>query len=191
MKFKNINSLYLVRHGEVYNPHKIIYGNLPGYSLSKNGIIEIQNVANKLYDIDKNCIIFSSPLERAIESANIISNKLNKEFIIDNNLKETNIGIYEGKKFTDLPINYINENGIYPEIESATSIRKRMLKWLEKISIQKNKKNIIAISHKDPIIILILYFMKKNINDISKIKLNTGGVVKINFDDEILIQPII
>ena len=66
-----------------------------------------------------------------------------------------------------------------------------MLKWIEKISIQKNKNNIIAISHKDPIIILILYFMKKNINDISKIKLNTGGVVKINFDDEILIQPII
>ena len=97
------------------------------------------------------------------KSKRIIEN-FQTEFIIDDNLKETNIGIYEGKKFTDLPINYINENGIYPEIESATSIRKRMLKWIEKISIQKNKKTIIAISHKDPIIILILHFMGKNIN---------------------------
>ena len=48
MKLNNIKSIYLVRHGEVYNPHNIIYGNLPGYSLSKNGILQIQNVADQL-----------------------------------------------------------------------------------------------------------------------------------------------
>ena len=86
MKLNNIKTIYLVRHGEVYNPRNIIYGNLPGYSLSKNGILQIQNVADQLFDKTNNPIIFSSPLERAIESAEIISSKLNTNFIIDNHV---------------------------------------------------------------------------------------------------------
>ena len=191
MKLNNIKSIYLVRHGEVYNPRNIIYGNLPGYSLSKNGILQIQNVADQLFDKTNNPIIFSSPLERAIESAKIISSKFKTNFIIDNHLKETNIGVYEGKKFNELPVNYINENGIYPEIESAKSIRKRMLKWIDQIKNYKANKNMIAISHKDPIIILLLHFMKKKIDDTPKIKLDPGGVFKIQYDDEIIIQSVI
>ena len=191
MKLNNIKSIYLVRHGEVYNPHNIIYGNLPGYSLSENGILQIQNVADQLFDKTNNPIIFSSPLERAIESAEIISSKFKTNFIIDNHLKETNIGVYEGKKFNELPVNYINENGINPEIESAKSIRKRMLKWIDQIKNYKANKNMIAISHKDPIIILLLHFMKKKIDDTQKIKLDPGGVFKIQYDDEIIIQSVI
>ena len=191
MKLNNIKSIYLVRHGEVYNPRNIIYGNLPGYSLSKNGILQIQNVADQLFDITNNPIIFSSPLERAIESAEIISSKFKTNFIIDNHLKETNIGVYEGKKFNELPVNYINENGIYPEIESAKSIRKRMLKWIDQIKNYKANKYVIAISHKDPIIILLLHFMKKKIDDTPKIKLDPGRVFKIQYDDEIIIQSVI
>ena len=191
MKLNNIKSIFLVRHGEVYNPRNIIYGNLPGYSLSKNGILQIQNVADQLFDITNNPIIFSSPLERAIESAEIISSKFKTNFIIDNHLKETNIGVYEGKKFNELPVNYINENGIYPEIESAKSIRKRMLKWIDQIKNYKANKYVIAISHKDPIIILLLHFMKKKIDDTPKIKLDPGRVFKIQYDDEIIIQSVI
>ena len=191
MKLNNIKSIYLVRHGEVYNPHNIIYGNLPGYSLSENGILQIQNVADQLFDKTNNPIIFSSPLERAIESAEIISSKFKTNFIVDNHLKETNIGVYEGKKFNELPVNYINENGIYPEIESAKSIRKRMLKWIDQIKNYKANKYVIAISHKDPIIILLLHFMKKKIDDTPKIKLDPGRVFKIQYDDEIIIQSVI
>ena len=49
----------------------------------------------------------------------------------------------------------------------------------------------IAISHKDPIIILLLHFMKKKIDDTPKIKLDPGRVFKIQYDDEIIIQSVI
>ena len=30
-------TVHLVRHGEVYNPKKILYGRMPGYHLSSRG----------------------------------------------------------------------------------------------------------------------------------------------------------
>ena len=32
-----ITIVHLVRHGEVFNPEKILYGRLPGYHLSARG----------------------------------------------------------------------------------------------------------------------------------------------------------
>lgn len=59
-------SVHLVRHGEVYNPDKILYGRLPGFGLSDLG----QRMAQELaaWWEDKPAILVSSPLRRAQET---------------------------------------------------------------------------------------------------------------------------
>ncbi|HYN28266.1 MAG TPA: histidine phosphatase family protein [Dermatophilaceae bacterium] len=60
--------VHLVRHGEVENPGRILYGRLPGYSLSELGRRMAGLVAAHLADRDVTHVV-SSPLERARETA--------------------------------------------------------------------------------------------------------------------------
>ena len=60
--------VHVMRHGEVYNPDKILYGRLPDYHLSERGRAQAQAVADwlALRDI---VYVVASPLERAQETA--------------------------------------------------------------------------------------------------------------------------
>jgi broad specificity phosphatase PhoE len=61
-------TVHLVRHGEVYNPTKVLYGRLPGFRLSEAGLAQAEVTAKFLTgrDIVK---VISSPLERAQQTA--------------------------------------------------------------------------------------------------------------------------
>jgi broad specificity phosphatase PhoE len=64
--------VHLLRHGEVHNPHGILYGRLPGYHLSERGRRMAQMVADHLGTRDVTRVI-ASPLERARETAEPIA----------------------------------------------------------------------------------------------------------------------
>ena len=70
-----MNKIYLLRHGEVHNPDKILYGRLPRYKLSKEGIQAIKKVGQKLKNKKINHI-YTSPLLRARQTAGIIGDIL-------------------------------------------------------------------------------------------------------------------
>ena len=60
--------VHLMRHGEVDNPEKILYGRLPGYHLSPLGRTMADVVADHLADADL-ALVVHSPLERTAETA--------------------------------------------------------------------------------------------------------------------------
>ncbi|HUD80165.1 MAG TPA: histidine phosphatase family protein [Streptosporangiaceae bacterium] len=60
--------VHLVRHGEVENPHGILYGRIPGYHLSETGRLMAKTAADYLAGRDVT-VLKSSPLERALETA--------------------------------------------------------------------------------------------------------------------------
>ena len=60
--------VHVMRHGEVHNPEKILYGRLPDYHLSERGRAQAQAVADWLADRDIVYVV-ASPLERAQETA--------------------------------------------------------------------------------------------------------------------------
>jgi broad specificity phosphatase PhoE len=60
--------VHLLRHGEVFNPEGILYGRLPGYRLSDNGVRQAGIVAAFLADADLAAVL-ASPMQRAQETA--------------------------------------------------------------------------------------------------------------------------
>ena len=61
-------TVHLLRHGEVYNPDKVLYGRLPDFHLSELG----RQMADRVGDVlarREITVITSSPLERAQETA--------------------------------------------------------------------------------------------------------------------------
>ncbi|HVU72159.1 MAG TPA: histidine phosphatase family protein [Mycobacteriales bacterium] len=60
--------VHLVRHGEVHNPTKVLYGRLPGFRLSDEGVRMAERAAQWLAGRDV-VLVTASPLERAQQTA--------------------------------------------------------------------------------------------------------------------------
>jgi broad specificity phosphatase PhoE len=89
--------VHLLRHGEVENPDHIIYGRLPGYHLSANGRLMADAAAD--YFSERAVVaLFSSPLERAQETARPIAERLGLPVVTDDRLIES-WNHFEGMKF--------------------------------------------------------------------------------------------
>lgn len=89
--------VHLVRHGEVHNPTGILYGRLPGYSLSERGLAMAEALAD--WASTRNVTsLHVSPLQRAQETAAPISQRLGLTPVIDPRLIEAD-NVFEGKKF--------------------------------------------------------------------------------------------
>ncbi len=89
--------VHLLRHGEVDNPHGIIYGRLPGYHLSANGRLMAQAAAD--FFAERAVVaLLCSPLERAQETARPMAERLGLPIVTDDRLIES-ANHFEGMKF--------------------------------------------------------------------------------------------
>ncbi len=89
-------TVHLVRHGEVFNPEKVLYGRLPGYHLSELGEQMAQRVGAYLALRDVTHLV-ASPLQRAQETAAPLSVLLGLVIHADENLLEAT-NVFEGKR---------------------------------------------------------------------------------------------
>jgi len=89
--------VHLVRHGEVNNPDRVLYGRIPGFHLSEAGRVMAKAAADFLAGRDVT-VLRSSPLERALETAEPISAELGLEIQVDDRLIEP-WNYFEGMRF--------------------------------------------------------------------------------------------
>jgi broad specificity phosphatase PhoE len=89
--------VHVLRHGEVNNPGGILYGRLPGFTLSVTGRSQAVAVANALANHDITHIV-SSPLERAQQTAAPIAREHDLTVHTDDNLIEA-ANSFEGLRF--------------------------------------------------------------------------------------------
>jgi broad specificity phosphatase PhoE len=89
--------VHVLRHGEVYNPTKILYGRLPGYRLSELGVQMAKAAADSLQGHDVTHLV-SSPLERALQTAEPFAALFKLSVEIDERLIES-LNFFEGKRF--------------------------------------------------------------------------------------------
>ena len=86
--------IHIVRHGEVFNPEGILYGRLDGFGLSKRGVAMADRAATVLATRPV-ARIFSSPLQRAKESAAPLSARTGVDVELDERLTE-GLNVFEG-----------------------------------------------------------------------------------------------
>jgi broad specificity phosphatase PhoE len=89
--------VHVLRHGEVDNPGKVLYGRLPGYRLSELGRKMAKRVADTLAGRDV-VHLRSSPLERAQETAEPLAAEFGLSVTVDDRLIEA-ANVFEGRTF--------------------------------------------------------------------------------------------
>lgn len=148
--------IYFVRHGEVYNPKKIWYGRLPFHGLSKNGRNQIEETAKYLKNKQIN-VIYSSPLLRARQSAEIIRKKLNLPKIhFSKNLLEVKSSLQGSSDEYMLSINYDFYAAPGKKItgETIKQLSARMQQFSKRVVKKYKGKHIAVVSHGDPIMVV-------------------------------------
>jgi broad specificity phosphatase PhoE len=87
--------VHLLRHGEVHNPGKVLYGRLPGYRLSDLGERMAARAVEYFTGHDVVRVV-SSPLERARQTAAPLGAALGLEVAVDERLLESE-NVFEGR----------------------------------------------------------------------------------------------
>src|SRR5437899_2982599 len=108
-KLRNViphTRFYLIRHAEVENPNRVLYGHLDGFPLSALGRAQAAAVGEGLRHAAVTRIVHS-PLERAAETARIIAEKLTPRPVLeaDSELREAEFSRYlQGVPFWQIPV---------------------------------------------------------------------------------------
>lgn len=152
--------LHLVRHGEVHNPSRVLYGRLPDYHLSTAGEEMAQAAAEHVAGLgDPVTALFASPLERAQESAAPFAEVFDLEPETDIRLIEPT-NVFEGTRMRRSLMNPMNwwhlrQPSLPSWGEPYASIAERMLgamdeAWTAAAEIP-TAGDIVMVSHQAPI----------------------------------------
>lgn len=88
--------VHVLRHGEVFNPDKVLYGRLPGYRLSELGVQMAKAAAQALAEHDVTYVV-ASPLERAQQTAEPFAAQFKLPIAVDERLIES-LNRFEGQR---------------------------------------------------------------------------------------------
>ena len=89
--------VHLLRHGEVHNPHGVLYGRMDGYHLSELGQKMAEKVAGAIGDRDITHVRVS-PLERAQETAQPLASARGLDLVTDERVIEST-NVFQGRRF--------------------------------------------------------------------------------------------
>lgn len=186
MKSKNI---YLIRHGEIGISGEKRYIGVLDLPLNINGNLQAQklNVFFENIDLDK---IYCSDLQRSLQTAEIIAGKKVVKIEKFKELREINMGNWEGKLFKEINVKYpIEFRTRLDEIENFKPVGGESFKecQLRAISIfstlaKEDGENIAIVAHAGINRSIIAYILGVPLKNIFKFEQHYGCINKIIFD---------
>jgi broad specificity phosphatase PhoE len=185
------STVHVIRHGEVENPEKILYGRQPGWRLSHRG----QQMAEVIGDWSKSLelgALHVSPLQRAQETAAPIARAHSIDIQTDERLIEAG-NIFEGKKF-ELGSGVLRHPASWKHLynpwkpswgEPYEEQISRMLAAIFDANKAAQGKDAIVVSHQLPIWILRSAIEgRRLLHDPRKRECTLASVTSVHFDDE-------
>ena len=152
--------IIFLRHGQAENNTKrILAGRTEGVPLTKIGIEQAEQIGKYLKPIDISAI-YSSPIERANNTAKIVAESNSIDYKLDERLTELDMG-----KFTRMPydeifakhgnvfLKFYSNDPIISEhnVETFPHVQKRVMDMLDYIIKKHDQQNVILVTHMDPI----------------------------------------
>ncbi|MBZ0297648.1 MAG: histidine phosphatase family protein [Anaerolineae bacterium] len=183
-----------VRHGEVYNPDKIIYGRMPNFRLSERGR-EQAKAAGEALASRPLAALFSSPQPRAQETAGFIqAHHPELKIILDERIDEIH-SPHEGRPTSlfDTP-DFDLYQGVEAPYELPTDLVRRIQDFIAQMRQDYAGQEIAAVTHGD--ILVFTYLFARGVPIVSGEKYRlldhglaerypaTASIVTLVYDDD-------
>ena len=172
---------YLVRHGTNDHLGKSLAGRLPRVSLNEQGRAEAAWIGETLGRCGIQRII-SSPLERSLETAAPLAQRLALPVEVSSEILEIDFGDWTGMKMEDLKtyehwarFNTYRSGTRPPNGESITEVQARMVGFLEKLSRQLPSQTFAFFSHGDPIRSVLCYYLGMPLDFLTRLEVSPGS----------------
>lgn len=191
--------LILVRHGETYwNDERRIQGGDSDIELNDTGLEQARKLAAFLEN-EPITAILSSPLQRAIATAEVIASHHQLPVEIDQGLRELKVGELEGMSVSNLSTTFSQflmqwwqDGGAVklPNGESLVELQQRAWKAVERL-LERHKTNpehnegttVIIVSHYFVTLAIILKALNLPLDCFTKFKVDLGGVSILEIQD--------
>jgi len=179
--------LLLIRHGEndFTKKHKLA-GYTPDVHLNERGQSQAQALADALKEVPINAI-FSSPLERALETAAPIAAARKLEVQVEPRLIETNVGKWQGRSLASLRlqkhwkvVQNAPSRAQFPEGETFYESQARIVSALDSISRKYKPQDIVAcVFHADPIRLAVAHYIGLPLDHFQRLGCDTGSLTAL------------
>ena len=155
-----MGSIIFLRHGQAKNnTERILAGRTPGVPLTEEGVDQSEKAAKFLEEMNISAI-YSSPIKRAKNTAEIVGKHNSIDVRIDDRLIELDMGKFTGKPYDEIFSSHGNvfmkfyrgeleiaHNGV----ETFEEVKKRILDMVDHVIDNHPDENVVLVTHMDPI----------------------------------------
>jgi broad specificity phosphatase PhoE len=186
--------LYLIRHADVQNPNRVLYGHLDGFDLSALGRLQAAAVGDRLRDEDVKRIVHS-PLARAAETAQLINGRLARPAVLESDvdLREAEFSRYlQGLPYWQIPLRrplwfvHKAKRGLVPGDESVDRLGGRVLAVARRMARENPGETQAIVSHADPLNAawILLDGRAHNEREMYRKSVDKAGMLRVDMDGE-------
>ncbi len=155
-----MGQIIFLRHGQaINNTQRILAGRTEGIPLTDTGIKQAEHTAELLEHMNVSAI-YSSPIQRAKHTAEIVGKHNSLDVTIDDRLIELDMGKFTGMPYDEIFNNHGNvfmkfykgeleiaHNGV----ETFADVKKRVLGLVDYVIEKHPDENVVLVTHMDPI----------------------------------------
>lgn len=179
--------LLLIRHGEndFTKKHKLA-GHTPDVHLNERGQSQAQALAEALKEVPIKAI-YSSPLERAVETATPIAAVRGLEVQAEARLIEMNVGKWQGRSLAALRLQKAwkivqgaPSRAQFPDGETFYECQSRVVAALDSIARKYKPQDIVAcVFHADPIKLAVAHYLGLPLDHFQRLSCDTGSLTAL------------
>ena len=188
-----LTRVYLIRHADVENPKRVLYGHLDGFPLSARGREQAAALGRRLRESGIWKIVHS-PLERAVETATIVSRELSEpvSLVPDPELREADFSRYlQGVPYWQVPLRrplwFVHKarRGLVPGDEPTDAMGGRVLEVARRLARERPGQPAALVSHADPLQAawVLLDGRAHNEREIYRKQVERAGLLAVDFDE--------
>ena len=170
-------TFHLIRHATYDLLGQVLAGRSRGHSLNDTGRAEAERLAETLAGRPIVALV-SSPLERALETAELIAKRLQLHVTIEHNLDEIDFGAWTGRRFDELhaarewqAFNRFRSAAHIPDGETMLQAQARAVDAILRLHARWPGSEVVVVSHGDIVKAVVAYFLGTPIDLMRRIEI--------------------
>jgi probable phosphoglycerate mutase len=179
-------TILLVRHGQTPTTGRVLPGRAPGLHLAEAGRTQAEAAAKRIAQIKRVAAVYSSPLERARETAMPIARAQGLAVRIERGLLELDIGRWTGERLDRVSkrpewstVQRYPSGFRFPDGESFVEMQTRITAALARMVERHRGGVVIAVSHADPIKAALAHALGMHLDHFQRLAIAPGSITTI------------
>lgn len=184
-----MTTFFFVRHGVTSHTGRKLSGWLPGVHLTEDGLRQADAVADHLADVPIKAV-YSSPIERTIETARPIAARHGLKPQVRRTLGEIDFGRWTDRSFATLrrtrlwsQIQRFPSGARFPEGETLRGVQERAVREVEDLRLAHPRQAVCCVSHADVIKLVVGHYLGIHIDLFQRIEISPASITTIAVGD--------